>query len=388
MTGLKGEYMKLSRSMKIAVIALTTSVAAATSSFAGVSITGSGSTFAGPLLDSCKAAWQTATGNTVTYSGGGSGTGRKNADAGIGDFNFSDATYTPAKSTILHIPVVAAPLAIAYRLNSTKQLYLSPKTLSDIFAGNITMWNDPAIVADNNTTSPVVTFKKDAAGNVVKDAKGAPVVLKTVDVKRYYTLPNQKITVVYRADSSGSTQNLVNMFIKKFPTTWTKASSGSFASVFPGSINGAGNIGRFQSATGSSNLAALVKKTPYSIGYVESSFAAAQGLGLAAIGNASGSFQAPDAGGTAAFLNAATASADGKLTFNYETTDKGAYILGIVSYALVNSASTGASAEAAKSFLTAVLDAKCPSTNPALQYTTITGSLLATDKALIAKLGA
>jgi len=380
--------MKLSRSMKIAAIAITTSVAAATSSFAGVSITGAGSTFAGPLIDSCKAAWQTATGNTVTYSGGGSGTGRKNADAGIGDFNFSDATYTPAKATVVHIPVVSAPIAIAYHLNSTRQVYLSPKTLSDIFAGNITMWNDPEITADNNTSSPLVTFKKDASGNVVKDSKGAPIVLKTVMVKRYYTLPNKPITVVYRADSSGTTQNLVNMFIKKFPTVWTKPSAGSFASVFPGQINSATNLGRFQSATGSSNVAALVKKTPYSIGYMEASYASAQGLGLAAIENAAGSYQLPDAGGTAAFLNSATASADGKLTFNYETTDKGAYILGIVSYALVDTAAKGDSAAAAKSFLTALLDPKCPSTNPALQYSTVTGSLLAIDQALIAKLAA
>ena len=378
--------MKLSRSMKIASVAIVTSLFASTASFAGVSITGAGSTFAGPLIDACKADWQSATGNTVTYSGGGSGTGRKNADAGIGNFNFSDATYTPAKSTIVHIPVVAAPLAIAYHLNSSKQLYLSAKTLSDIFAGNVTMWNDPEIVADNNTTSNVVTFKKDSKGNVVKDAKGSPVVAKTTAVKRYYTLPNQKISVIYRADSSGSTQNLVNMFIKKFPSVWTKASSGSFASVFPGAINGAGNLGRFQSATGSSNVAALIKKTPYSIGYMEASFASAQKLGLAQIQNASGSYQAPDAGGTAAFLSAATASADGKLTFNYETTDKGAYILGIVSYGLVDTAATGAGAVAAKSLLTAILDPKCPATNPALQYTTITGSLLATDKALIAKL--
>ena len=380
--------MKLSRSMKIAAIAITTSVAAATSSFAGVSITGAGSTFAAPLIDSCKAAWQSATGNTVTYSGGGSGTGRKNTDAAIGNFNFSDATYTAKSATVLHIPVVSAPIAIAYHLNSSKQVYLSPKTLSDIFAGVVTMWNDPEIAADNNTTSSVVTFKKDATGNVVKDSKGAPVVLKTSQVKRYYTLPNQKITVVYRADSSGTTQNLVNMFIKKFPTVWTKPSAGSFASVFPGQINAAANLGRFQSATGSSNVAALLKKTPYSIGYMEASYASAQGLGTAAIENASGSYQAPDAGGTAAFLNSATASADGKLTFNYETTDKGAYILGIVSYALVDAAAKGDAAAATKSFLSALLDPKCPTTNPALQYSTITGSLLATDQALIAKLGA
>lgn len=379
--------MKLSRSLKVVAIATTAALFAATPALAGgVTITGAGSTFAAPLIGACKTAWQNSTGNTVTYGGGGSGTGRSNADKGVGDFNFSDATYTPAKTSIIHIPVVAAPVAIAYNLNSTKTLYLSPSTLSDIFSGKITMWNDPAIAADNNGTSTQVVFKKDAKGAVVKDAKGAPVVLKTVSVKRYFTLPNQKIKVIYRADGSGTTQNLVNMFIKKFPSTWTKPSSSTFSSVFPGNINDVANLGRLQSASGSAGVAALAAKTKYSITYVESSFANAQKLGLAAIKNAAGSYALPDAGGTAAFLNAGTVAADGKMTFNYETTDPAAYILGIVSYGLVDTAATGANAAAVKSFFSALLDSKCANTDPSLQYSTITGNLLAADQALIAKI--
>lgn len=378
--------MKLSRSIKVAAVAAAAAVVAASPAFAGVSLTGAGSSFAAPLIGACKAAYQTASGNTITYNGGGSGTGRSNADKSIGDFNFSDATYTPALSSIVHIPVVAAPVAIAYNLNSTKTLYLSPSTLSDIFAGKITMWNDPAIAADNNGTSPQVVFKKNASGAVVKDAAGKPVVLKTIQVKRYYTLPNQKIKVIYRADGSGTTQNLVNMFIKKFPTTWTKASSSTFTSVFPGSINDAANLGRFQAATGSAGVSALAAKTKYSITYVEASYAKSQNLGLAAIKNASGAYALPDAGGTAAFLNAGTVAADGKMTFNYETTDPAAYVLGIVSYALVDTKTTNGAA--VKSFLNALLDPSCPNTDPSLQYSTVTGALLAADKALIAKIGA
>ena len=377
--------MKLRSSLKVVAIATTAALFAATPALAGgITITGAGSTFASPLIGACKTAWQNSSGNTVTYGGGGSGTGRSNADKGVGDFNFSDATYTPAKSTILHIPVVAAPVAIAYNLSSTKTLYLSPETLANIFAGKITMWNDPAIVADNNGTSNVVVFKKDASGAVVKEKAGKPVVLKTMAVKRYYTLPAQKIKVIYRADGSGTTQNLVNMFIKKFPSVWTKASSSTFTSVFPGNINDVANLGRFQSASGSAGVTALAAKTKYSITYVESSFASAQKLGLAAIKNAAGNYQGPDAGGTAAFLNAGTVAADGKMTFNYETTDPAAYILGIVSYALVDTASKNA--DVVKSFLTSLLDAKCANTDPSLQYSTITGALLAADQALIAKI--
>jgi phosphate transport system substrate-binding protein len=380
--------MKLSRSLKIAAAAAAVTLFAAQPAFAGFTITGSGSTFAAPLISACAPAWQTSTGNTVSYSGGGSGTGRKNADTGINDFNFSDASYTPAKASVLHIPVVAAPVAIAYNLNGASgQLYLSQKTLSDIFAGNVTKWNDPEIVADNTKSVPKTTivFKKDAKGAVVKDKKtGKPVVAgKTTSstTSSSITLPNQTINVIYRADSSGTTQNLVNMLIAQFPSTWTKASNGAFTSVFPGTIPLS-----FSSASGSAGVSALAKSTPYSITYVESSYATSNGLGKAAIKNASGSFQLPTAGGTAAFLNSATATSTGVLTFNYNTTDPGAYVLGIVSYGLVDSAVNGAYAQAVTSLLKYLLSDACVNTNPALEYSSLSGPLLTVNNNLIAKL--
>ena len=381
--------MKLSRSFKIAAAAAAVTLFAAQPAFAGITITGSGSTFAAPLIAACAPGWQSSTGYTVNYLGGGSGGGRKNADAGINDFNFSDASYTPAKSTILHIPVVAAPVAIAYNLNGASgDLYLSQKTLSDIFAGNITKWNDPAIVADNkkSTSKSTVVYKKDAKGALVKDKKTKkPIVLKTVTSSSStptITLPNQPISVIYRADSSGTTQNLVNMFIAQFPSTWTKASSGAFSSVFPG----ASIPLSWSSASGSAGVSALAANTPYSITYVEASFAAASKLPQALIKNAAGNFQGPTAGGTASFLNSATATSTGVLTFNYNTTDPGAYVLGIVSYALVDTNATGAYASASTSFMKYLLTDACVNANPSLQYSSISGSLLATDNALIAKL--
>jgi len=378
-------YMKLSLSMKVAATVAVVGLFTAQPALAEVSgqtITGAGSSFAAPLLAACAPAWQKATNNTVNYGSGGSGTGRKNADTGIGEFNFSDASYTPAKSSIIHAPVIAAPVAIAYNLNGASgQLYLSQKTLSDIFAGKITKWNDAAIKADNAGTKSIVTYKKDAKGRVLKVA-GKPVVDKKVAGTPGIALPAQDIRVIYRADSSGTTQNLVNLLIAQFPSTWTKASAGSFASVFPGSSIPLS----YSSASGSAGVSALAKSTPYSITYVESSYATSNGLGKAAIKNASGNYQLPTAGGTAAFLNSATAAADGRLTFNYNTTDAGAYVLGIVSYALVDTFPNSAMAQATTSFLKYVLSDACPNTNPALEYSTITGSLLSVDNALLAKL--
>jgi phosphate transport system substrate-binding protein len=381
--------MKASRPLKIAVAAIAIAVLGSNAALAAdVTITGDGSSFAAPLLNACKVQWQkdNPTYTLGSYGANGSGTGRTNSDKGIGDFNFTDAIHTTAKAGVVHIPVVAAPIAITYNLLGRKDLYLSQATLSDIFAGKITKWNDPAIVADNNGTSTKVLYKEDAAGNPVKDEAGKPVVLRTLTVKKRFTLPNQTINLVTRSDGSGSTQNLVNMFIKQFPTTWTKPSSSTFANVFPGNINDISNIGRITAVKGSALMAATVKKIKFSIGYVESSYATKNELGVAAIQNAAGNFQAPDAAGTAAFLSAATATADGKLTFDYNTKESGAYVLGIVSYALVDTAKTGDSAKAAKSFLTYVLNPACPKTDSTLEYTTITGNLLKVNQALLAKL--
>jgi phosphate transport system substrate-binding protein len=371
--------MKLSRSLKIAALASVAALFSTQAAFAAVTITGTGSSFATPLINACKIAWQDSTGNTVSYYGGGSGAGRANANNAIGDFNFSDASYTPAVSTLLHIPVVAAPVAISYNVTGFNgQLYLSKPTLSKIFSGQITKWNDPAIVAENKGVKASVVYKKDAKGKLIK-VKGKPVVLTTTSEVAATTLPDQDIRVVYRSDSSGTTQNLVNFFISEFPSTWTKASSGTFASVFPGDVPLS-----WLSASGSAGVSALAQRTPYSVTYIESSYA--NTLGKAAIKNEAGNYQLPTAGGTAAFLGAATASADGKLTFNYKTTDPGAYVLGIASYALVDSSLTTDSAKATTSFLKYLLTDKCTGTNPALEYTTIGGTLLATDNALLAKL--
>lgn len=378
--------MKLSRSLKIAVVAATLATFSAQSAFAfgGVTITGAGSTFASPLISACAPGWQAKYGTTVSYGGGGSGAGRKAADNGIGNFNFSDASYTPAKSSILHIPVIAAPVAIAYNIDAATNksgIYMSQKTLSDIFSGKVTMWNDPEIVADNTGSKTSVIFKKDAKGAVVK-VNGKPVVLKKATSTLRISLPAQTIRLIYRADSSGTTQNLVNFFIAQFPAVWQNPSSGNFPTSYPSGPLPFSSL----NASGSSGVATLAAATPYSITYVEASYANSNNLGLVSIKNAAGNYQGPTAAGTAAFLNSATATATGVLTFNYNTTEAGAYVLGIVSYGLVDSADTGDWAAATTSFLKYLMSDACVNTNPALGYAAFSGTLLATNNALLAKL--
>ncbi len=379
--------MKISRNLKIAAIACAVALFAAQPASAAVNLTGAGATFPIPLIDACKAGFATATGNTFTYTGGGSGAGRSASDKGIGDVNFSDTPHTAATrlASVIHIPVVAAPIAVMYKLNSTKTVNLSPATVAGIFGGTITMWNDAAIVADNNRTTTVVNFKKDTNGNVVKDKAGAPVVLNTRNVKSYYTFPAKKIIVIYRSDSSGTSGNFTNFLHGMAPAVWTKAGNNAFQTSFPGSLNAVENLGRIVGASGSAAVSALAGKTLYSITYAEKNYAATNHLGVANIQNAAGNFQTPDAGGTASFLGAATVDANGIMTFDYATKLPGAYPLGIVSYALVDTKTKNATE--VKALLNYILSPKCPTTDPSLEYTTITGPLLAVDTAQIAKIG-
>jgi len=349
--------MKLSRSIKVAVVALAATAVATSTAFAAVTIQAGGSSFDSNLLNACKVAWQTSTGNTFTYNSSDSGTGQKNQDAGIFEANFSDSGYAPAKSTVLNIPLVMAPIAVIYNLPGKKDLYLSEKTLSGIFAGTITKWNDPAISDDNNRSVQSVIFRKNADGTVKKDAAGAPIVLKTISTARHYTLPNQPIKLVVRSDSSGTTKNFVTLFTKTNADVWTKPADKTFANVFPGKINGEGNIGRIQQYSGSTGVSAGLAKTAYSIGYAETSFATGS-LRTAFIGNENGDFAAPSAENTAAFVAGATLKS-GLYQFDYKTKAPGAYILGIVSYALVDTAATGEKAAAMTSFLKYVASADC-----------------------------
>lgn len=376
--------MKVSKTLRIVVSAVAVAAFAAQSAFAsGVTIQAGGSSFDAPILNTCKVAWQNSTGNTFTYNSTSSGTGQSNEDAGIFDANFTDSGYVPKVSTVVNIPLVMAPIAVIYNLPGSKPLYLSEQTLSDIFAGKVTKWNDAEIAADNNQVISSIIYAKNADGSVKKDTKGAPIVLRKTSTRRYYTLPNQTIHLVVRSDASGTTANFVTLFTKTNPDVWTKPANKTFSNVFPGSINGAGNIGRIQAYASSTGVASGLNATPYSIGYAETSYATGK-LRTAFIGNANGDFAAPTAANTSAFVAGATINSAGIYQFNYKTTAPGAYILGIVSYAIVDTAKSGANAAAMTSFLKYVASPACA--NSATAYAAEGGPVATYVASLLAKL--
>jgi phosphate transport system substrate-binding protein len=301
---------------------------------------------------------------------------------------------------MIHLPVVAAPVAILYNVPGIKgQLHLSPTTLAKIFAREITKWNDPAIKADNarNVKSPVfetVRTKTTVGGvttftNVVKkDAKGNPVVKRFSQKRINTSLPKTDIVVIYRADSSGTSGILTNYLRAAVPSVWTKNGNNAFDASFPGNINAPANIGKIQSARGSELVSALAAKTPGAITYAEKDYATKNNLGFAKLFNNADVAVDPGAAGTSAFLGSASFNeANGTLNLDYKTTNPQAYLLGSTSYALVlTNYKDKQKAAAVKKLMTFILD-ECATRFPQTEFAVIDGPLYDFNKKLIAKIG-
>jgi phosphate transport system substrate-binding protein len=380
--------MKVSMLAKSAAVALVFGLVASTPAHA-VDLQGSGASFPAPLIEACKAGFAT-TGNTYVYAASSSGTGQSNSDKSIGDFWMSDGAYTAAtkRASLIHVPLVAAPIAILHNLPSRNPLSLSASTIAGIFGGTITRWNDPAIIKDNNRAYDKIVYKTKG-GVIVKDAQGNPVVAQTIPTTTRYTLPDKPIKVIYRSDSSGTSENFTNFMNKSAPTVWTKAKGKVFKDGFPGDINSIDNLGRVVGAASSTGVTQLAGKTPYSITYAEVNYAAANKLKLANVINPAGNAVAPEAAAVGAFLASATQDANGFLTYDYATKEKGAYPLGIVSYLLADTAyPSKTQAAAVAAYAKYILSPACSlDKGGPLGFSVIDGDLLKKSLAQVAKIG-
>jgi phosphate transport system substrate-binding protein len=393
--------MKLNRKVAVAAIAISGLVLSSSPAFAG-QINGSGATFAQPLIDVCKVEFTKDTGHTINYTAGGSGKGRTDFANNLVDFAASDAVYTSGFPAHLeYAPVYAAPIAIFYNLPTVKEpIYLSETTVAQIFSGYITNWNDKLIAADNERTVKTVTFKtkkittKVGGKNVTKtvpvlDKNGKPVIAKTTSKVVNIDLPNQQITVYYRTDSSGTSEQF-GKFLKGANAgpnerLWPKTASGTFANSTPNNIS---TFFNFQGASGSALVAAGVKGKVGGIGYGEVSWATDNNLPTANIRNAAGEYIAPTAPGSSAFLGGGTIEANGSLTADYKKSISGAYPIATASYGLVYPESAKKDPEKQKivaAWHTYLLE-QCPKKFPEKGYVQITGPLYDKAKAQIAKI--
>ncbi len=237
---------------------------------AKATLNASGATFPQAFYEEAIAAFkEEVPGVTINYGGGGSGKGRQDLADQVTDWAGSDSAIKEedlAKfkgGEVLYFPTVLAPITLAYNLDGVDKLQLSPATVAKIFQLEITTWNDPAIAADN----PGVT------------------------------LPDEKITVAVRSDSSGTTDNFTKFLDasvgSKGDGTW-KLKSGSTIEWPAGVQAGNGNAGVSQ----------IVKDTPGAMGYVDLADAKASDLSTASVKNKAGKFVEPT-------LEATSAAAEG-----------------------------------------------------------------------------
>lgn len=383
--------MQLSKRAKFLAISLGLVLSATVAPAHAVDLQGSGASFVIPVVDACKVGFAKNSNHTITYGAGGSGRGKSNSDANIGDFWFSDSAHTGStrRDSIVHAPVVAAPVVVMHNLPARTQLYLSPATVAGIFSGEITKWNDPKIVADNNRSVTEVVYRKDIDGNVKKDKNGNNVILRTRTKNIRYTLPNKEITVFYRSDNSGTTNNFTRWMNNTAKDVWTKSANDAFTTSFPGDLNASGIRGRLVGANGSQGVALAASRTKYSITYAESNFATTYGLKTTAIGNASGNFTLPTGPAVSAFLAESTADPkSGFFTFDYATKEPGAYTLGIVSYMLIDTEPKDkARGRAVKEWAEYLMSADCTSGDAGGRgFITLSGKLLEIAKAQVNKM--
>lgn len=303
-------------------------------------LTGAGATSVTNFLEKCKTSYQNDTKDTFSYASGGSGAGKTAINAGTKDVAFSDSANTNADkpASVFHIPAAVWPIGIAYNLNNSanKPLQLSVGTIAKIFAGQITMWNDPAIVADAQRVREIPVYEvKD--GKTVLDANGSPVIKSYRKLTIPFTMPAKPITVIYRGGTSGTTNNFVSALAGLAPTVWTKPATDAFTTSNP--LDVSTRPGTFQAGTGSNGVADIAGRTKYSIAYVETGFISANpALKAAVVLNNAGKSVSPNVAGAQGMFAASDLNeATGLVKWNYATTSPAAYPFTAATYAMVKS---------------------------------------------------
>jgi phosphate transport system substrate-binding protein len=251
-----------------AVIALSLGISGiAPASAEDIRLTGSGASFPFPIYASWFKDFSKQTqGVTVDYQAKGSGAGIQDFINNTVDFAASDAAMdddeiAKVKQGVVLLPMTAGEIVLSYNLNGVKELKLPRDVYVDIFMGKIEKWNDPKIAAANSGVK----------------------------------LPDQKITVVARSDSSGTTYVFtghLSTVSEEFKNTVGHGKTVQWPKSFVKSPKNDG-------------ITATIKQTPGAIGYIEYGYAIATKQPMAALQNKAGKFVAPgDESGKAALASA------------------------------------------------------------------------------------
>ena len=217
---------------------------------------------------------------SINYQSIGSGGGVEQFIGQQTDFGASDAfltdeelaAATDARSCApVHIPTVFGAVAVGYNLEGVDKLTLSGPVLADIFQGNITSWDDPAIAELNSGVS----------------------------------LPSEDIIVAHRSDGSGTT-SIFTTYLSDVSENWKNQVGKGKEVEWPAknSVGGEKNDG----------VAAQIQQNPGAIGYIELSYAMTNSIPVADMVNADGNAITPTLESTAAAADGITIPDD--LRFN------------------------------------------------------------------------
>ena len=219
-------------------------------------MTGAGATFPYPMYAKWAEAYKAKTGSNLNYQSIGSSGGVKQIKAKTVDFGASDNPVKfedLEKEGLVQFPAIIGGVVPVINVEGVKpyELKLSPDTLADIFQGVITNWNDRRLVLNNPGMK----------------------------------MPNLPITVVHRADGSGTTAIFTN-YLAKVSQNWKDAVGEGAAVKWPAasSVGGKGNEG----------VAANVSRVKGAIGYVEYAYAKKNKLISVSLKNKDGQFVQPD----------------------------------------------------------------------------------------------
>jgi phosphate transport system substrate-binding protein len=240
-------------------------VAASTSAMAA-DVTGAGSSFIYPVLAKWADAYKTASGNAINYQSIGSGAGIKQIQAKTVTFGATDAPLKPEqleKDGLAQWPMIMGAIVPVVNLEGVKagDMTLDGETLANIFLGKITKWDDPAI--------------------------------KKLNPK--LNLPSSAISVVHRADGSGTTFNFTD-YLSKVSADWKSKVGFGTAVEWPVGVGAKGNEG----------VSANIGQAKGSIGYVEYAYAKQNKLSYTALINKAGKTVQP----TSEAFQAAASNAD------------------------------------------------------------------------------
>ncbi len=222
--------------------------------FSSEMINGAGATFPYPLYSAWASNYYKATNIKVNYQSIGSGGGIRQITERTVHFGASDMALMPdeiEKSKLLQFPAVIGGVVPVVNLPNiaSGSLVLDGITLCEIFLGEINKWDDPKLKALNPNIN----------------------------------LPSKPITVIYRSDGSGTTA-IFTHYLSSACKKWSEKVGYGTSVKWRTGLGGKGNEG----------VANYVKRTPYSIGYVEFAYAKQNNLSVTKLKNKAGQIVKPE----------------------------------------------------------------------------------------------